>query len=88
VGRRFGRTKLINGRSLEGSLTFVASAGAVALTALLIFFPELTVAQAVLLAFGGALGGAVAELLSRRVDDNFTIPIAAGMSVWAMTALL
>jgi dolichol kinase len=70
VGRRFGRTKLINGRSLEGSLTFVASAGAVALTALLIFFPELTVAQAVLLAFGGALGGAVAELLSRRVDDN------------------
>ncbi|MCP4869612.1 MAG: hypothetical protein GY898_12930 [Proteobacteria bacterium] len=88
IGRRWGRTKLINGRSLEGSLAFIAAGGSLALGALLIFFGELSFGQAALLSYGGATGGAIAELLSRRVDDNLTIPIATGLVVWALSALI
>jgi len=87
VGRRWGRTKLIHGRSLEGSLTFVAAAGAVTLAALLIFFGELSLGEAALYAFGGALGGAAAELLSRRIDDNLTIPVVTGAVVWLLALI-
>lgn len=88
IGRRWGRTKLINGRSLEGSLAFVAAGGSLAFAGLALFYPELSLAQAALLSFAGASGGAGAELLSRRVDDNLTIPIAAGAVVWALSALI
>ncbi|MCB9703370.1 MAG: hypothetical protein H6711_15875 [Myxococcales bacterium] len=76
VGRRYGRHKLVNGRSLEGSLTFVA-AGALVTFALLATLHPLTPAQAALVALGGALPGSLAELFSRRIDDNFSIPLTA-----------
>ncbi len=89
VGRRWGKTKLLNGRSLQGSTAFVLSGGTVALAALAIFFAdEVTFGQAALLAYGGALGGAIAELVSRRVDDNLTIPVATGAVVWALLSVL
>lgn len=88
VGRRWGRTKLLHGRTLEGSLAFVAAGGTLAFGGLALFFPALGLPAAAALAFSGAIAGAVAELLSRRVDDNLTIPIAAGLAAWAMTTLL
>ena len=77
VGRRFGRLKLINNRTLVGSLTFlvVGTISALAVMALLPVSPPTMVAVYTALAAAGA--GAVAELLSRRVDDNFLIPLAA-----------
>ena len=76
VGRRFGRTKLVNGRSLEGTLAFVVAGATAGLAMLRVFFPELGWGLSLALAFGGAVPAAITELYSRRVDDNFSIPLA------------
>jgi dolichol kinase len=87
VGRRFGRVKLVNGRSLEGSLTFLAvafAAGVGVLTAYAGYAwgPRLALAGA------AALAGAVAELVSRRVDDNLSVPVSAALGFLAARAAL
>ncbi len=87
VGRRWGRIRLLYGRSLEGSLTFVATATALTLAALTLFFGELSLLAALGLSFTGAVFGATAELFSRRIDDNLTIPVAAGLGVWLIGSL-
>ena len=73
--------------SLEGSLAFVVSA-AVATVALLLVFSPLGVGAAVTVALAAAVAGAVAELVSLRVDDNFSIPLSAAAGValatWAL----
>lgn len=75
VGRRFGRTQLINGRSLEGSAAFVATGTLMAGALLQVAHPE--IAHPWWAAGLAATLGAVAELVSRRVDDNLSIPVAA-----------
>lgn len=87
VGRRWGRTKLAHGRSLEGSLTFVGVSWAVAFCGLAVVFPEIGAPAAALLAAAGAISGAVAELFSRRIDDNLSIPVVAGVVTWAVAVL-
>ncbi len=88
VGRRYGRVRLVNGRSLEGSLAFVASGGLAAAGYVGLFHPEVGLAAALASAFAGALAGAVAELVSRRIDDNFSIPLTAfGAAFLALAAL-
>ncbi len=86
VGRRFGRTPLINGRTLEGSLTFVACGTLAALAALLVWHGGAPIGLLLLVAFGSALFGAVAELSSNRLDDNFTVPVAAAAGAWVLAA--
>lgn len=76
-GRRFGRTRLAANRTLEGSLAFVVAGGLAGLGALCAFYPELTAVPCAALAGGAAIAGAVAEIVARKVDDNFAIPIAA-----------
>lgn len=88
IGRRWGRIKLLNGRSLEGSLTFVATGSLVAFAALATLFPALSIGAAAAMAGAAAVAGAAAELVSRRIDDNLTIPVAAGLAAWATAALL
>ena len=82
VGRRFGRIRLVNGRSLEGSLTFVVVGAAAAFATLRLWHPEISAPLAV--AFAAALPAALAELWSRRVDDNLSVPLAAaaGAGAW------
>jgi dolichol kinase len=79
VGRRWGTVKLAAGRSLEGTLAFVVVGGLGAFVALRIGWPELGVGSSVALATMGAAFGAAAEVGSRRVDDNFAVPIAAAL---------
>jgi dolichol kinase len=79
IGRRFGRTRLRAGRSLEGTLTF-ALVGALAALATLAVFHPLPWSSRILLAVAGAVAGAVAELVSTRFDDNFTIPLTAALA--------
>ena len=43
---------------------------------------------ALVLAVTGALAGALAELGSSRLDDNFTIPVAAAAAVTAAGIVL
>lgn len=82
VGRRFGRTRLLAGRSLEGSLAFLA-VGAAAAFAWLSWLSALPRPAAIVLAVAGAAAGALAELASTRLDDNFTVPVAAAAAAAA-----
>ncbi len=89
IGRRFGRTKLINGRSLEGSLAFIAAGGLAAFIVLQVFHGELTLFASVAVALAAATAGAVAELVSRKIDDNLSIPLAtAAATIGALSLVI
>ncbi|APR75779.1 phytol kinase [Minicystis rosea] len=75
VGRRWGRTRIRSGRSLEGTLAFVV-AGTIPAAAWLAGL-GVAAAPAVIVAAAGAIVGAIAEIAVTRVDDNFAIPVAA-----------
>ncbi len=77
IGRRWGRTRLCQGRSLEGTAAFVVSGTLVTVAVLSIFYPGLGLGAMLLTAFLASLTGGIAELVSGRLDDNFTIPLAA-----------
>jgi dolichol kinase len=76
VGRRFGRTRLRAGRTLEGTLAFV-TVGVAAAIAWMIASAALPWSSMIAIAVAGAAAGAGAELASTRLDDNFTIPVSA-----------
>ena len=85
VGRRIGRTRLVNGRSLEGTVAFIVVG---TMVGLLIgsYFHDLTGSALWIISLSAAVCGAIAELFSRRIDDNFTIPLAsaagAAFALW------
>lgn len=88
IGRRFGRITLVNNRSLEGTLAFVVSGGVVAFCLLRAFHPEVAAGAALAVAGLAAVAGALAELFSRRVDDNFSVPVSAAAGAAFALALL
>ncbi len=90
VGRRWGRLRFKNGRSLEGTLTFVLVGAAAAFATLAIWhWSDLSSWKAaVAIAFGAALPAAVAELVTRKIDDNFAIPLAAGAGATLVSLVL
>ncbi len=65
IGRAVGKTRIVEGRTLEGTLAGIAAAS----LALAVFFPPET-------ALAAALFGMLAEYLP--VNDNFSIPLASG----------
>ena len=86
VGIRFGRRRLVQDRSLEGTLAFFVATVAIAVIVLRCG----SEAKAWPIAGAAAAIGMVAvacELLPLRIDDNLTIPIVVGFATWAMTAL-
>lgn len=87
VGRRWGRTKLRTGRSLEGTLGFVAAAFVVCLGVFTALFP-LGLGRALAVSAVSSVVGALAELFSTRVDDNFSIPVTVAAASAAAMALL
>jgi len=87
VGRRWGRTRLASGRSLEGTLGFVAFAGLAALATLVVYYPYLGLAEIVALALVCAVAGALAELLTAGLDDNLVIPLAAAAGASLVSAV-
>jgi dolichol kinase len=88
MGRRFGRIRLRAGRSLEGTLAFLVSGVLAVLALLTVFHGMLPWPTRVVLAGAGAVAGALAELFSGRLDDNFTIPVASTAAVAAAQLLL
>lgn len=78
VGRRWGRIR-IAGKSIEG-----AAANALVSFALIrIFVPSSAIAAA------GALAGAIIEIVPvPHLDDNVTVPLAAGCAMLAAATLL
>ena len=86
VGIRYGRRRIAQNRSLEGSLAF---AGATLVIAAVVLgytadAPALALAGASLTI---ALVAAACELLPLRIDDNLTIPLFVGFAAWMITAL-
>jgi dolichol kinase len=88
VGRRFGRTKLRTGRSLEGTLAFAGVGGLAALAVLLAYYPTLTPGMALALALAAGGAGALAELFSKNLDDNLTVPLAVGAMATVLPLLV
>jgi dolichol kinase len=66
VGYHFGRMKIGN-KSLEGALAFFVSTS-------LVLFPFLGSK-----AFLVALAGTLVELFSKRIDDNFLLPLVGSL---------
>ena len=76
VGKRWGRRKLFRDKSYAGTLGFFA-AGFMAVGTLLFFsLPAFGLLHVVGITSAIVAVGAVTELLSSRIDDNFSIPIA------------
>ena len=88
VGRRFGRTPLRGGRSLEGSLAFVVLGAAVSYLVLHFYFATIQGSDLVWLTIFPATCGALSEWACVRVDDNFGVGLGTGFSTWALTLWL
>ncbi len=76
AGKLWGRRKLYRVKSCVGTAAFFAVSAAVSLVFLLLAAPQMPAVRAVLASLILASAGAGAELLSGKIDDNFTIPIA------------
>ncbi|MCS7131125.1 MAG: hypothetical protein NZ934_00110 [Hadesarchaea archaeon] len=78
VGRRWGHHKLISKKTLEGTLTLFSVA---IVTAMLTFIAgfRLPLYSSAMLALAGAIAAACIELLP--INDNLTVPIAAGLAM-------
>lgn len=88
VGRRFGRTPLLHGRTLEGSITFFVVGTVAALAACWLLPARPPLGIVLLVCAAASLAGAAAELFSRRIDDNLSIPLsAASAAALALVAL-
>jgi dolichol kinase len=81
IGRRFGKTRLSSGRSLEGSAAFFVSSALATWLVMLLFHPSLRLAEVVLLPLTAGISGAVTELYSRKIDDNLSIPVVVASMV-------
>ena len=83
VGRRYGRTELVNGRSLQGSLTFLGSGVLVSGVLLRLVQPNLSIQDVLFASVCSSLLAALAELFSKKIDDNLSIPLAAALGLWS-----
>ena len=80
IGRKFGRHKFLY-KSFEGTAAFFISACIVVLVA-----PKITGSPAeFLIGFIAAAVGAIAENVSYGwADDNLTIPVSVGLTMWTL----
>lgn len=88
VGRRWGRIRLGSNRSLEGSLAFTLVGLGACFAVLSMWHGDIGLGARVALCLAATLPAAIIELLSRRIDDNLTIPIAAATGAWIGTLLV
>ncbi|MEM1033856.1 MAG: hypothetical protein AAGN82_26210 [Myxococcota bacterium] len=80
VGRKWGRIKLINQRSLAGTSAFFVVGTVVALGVLNLWHGDLAWSARLAIAVTAALFGSLGELFSNRiVDDNFAVPLSAAL---------
>jgi len=79
VGRKWGKNKLLGSKTLEGSLAFLVVALVIAAA-----IPHVPWS----VGFIGALVATVAEGLSIHRDDNLTVPLAAGLTMYLLVRLL
>lgn len=80
IGRKFGKHKFLS-KSLEGTLTFFISACIV-----ILFTPKIGgFLEEYLIGFIAAFVGAIVENISfRLIDDNLSIPLSVGFTMWGL----
>jgi dolichol kinase len=80
IGRKFGKRKFLF-KSFEGTLTFFISACIV-----ILFTPKIGgFKEEYLIGFIGAFVGAFVENISfRLIDDNLSIPLSVGFTMWGL----
>jgi dolichol kinase len=80
VGRKFGKHQFLS-KSLEGTLTFFISACIV-----ILFTPKVGgFFEEYLIGFIAAFVGAIVENISfKLVDDNLSIPLSVGFTMWGL----
>ncbi len=88
LGRKYGRTPLVNGRSLQGTSAFVVVGSLAAAIALSIARPEFGPIAIFFVSSLAGLAGALAELFSRSIDDNLSVPTAALLATFAALSVL
>jgi len=78
-GQRWGKRKILNNKTLEGSLAFFV-------TSLVIIYliPELDPVAGIT----GALAATIFELLPLKIDDNLIIPLGSGVVIHLTTLLM
>ena len=82
-GLKFGRTKIIGNRSLEGSLAFFITC---LIIATIMNFTKVNLAWPVMVI--GALAATLSELLPLPLDDNFTIALFSGIIMTVVSKVL
>ena len=80
IGRRYGKHKFLS-KSLEGTLAFFLFSIVV-----VIFSPkvESLFLEFIIGAIGGAVGAIVENISYGWADDNLTIPISIGLTIWGL----
>lgn len=88
VGVHYGKTKLPGGKSLEGSLAFFVVCLTAGIPILMLHYKWAFLAALAVTAVT-ALAAACAEAIpSKKVDDNFTVPLAGGIAASLMMLAL
>jgi len=87
IGRRYGRTRLVGRRTLEGSLTFVVVGALVCYWVFWAFYPQVALSTVIVFSVVAGVCGALAELFTGPVDDNLSIPLAIAGSL-ALTGMI
>jgi len=79
VGKRWGTRKVYADKSAIGTLAFFCASLVCCIAFIWWRIPQLATWPAVAVAAAIALAGAATELFSTRINDNLTIPLAAGI---------
>ncbi len=86
VGITWGRRRIVQGKSLEGSAAFFV-ANAVIAAVVLRMTTLVATGPLALVSIAIGLAGAIFEMLPLRLDDNLTIPLFVGFAGWVVCAL-
>ncbi|WNY25624.1 diacylglycerol/polyprenol kinase family protein [Methanolapillus millepedarum] len=84
IGKRFGKHKFKNGKSLEGTLGFIG----VSLLFLIAYAFILDLSRIfIILSVISIVAAAIVEIYTKQLkaDDNLTIPLTFGISMWILT---
>lgn len=80
IGNRWGRRRLKNDKSLEGSLAFFLASVPVVCAYLLLAAGPMPAGRCLLAAAGMCAVGTLVELFSHDLDDNFSVPVACALT--------
>ena len=83
IGRKYGRHKFIS-KSFEGTLAFFLSG-----TAVVLLTPKIegSLAEILIGIFGAAVGAIIENISFGWMDDNLSVPISIGLTMWGLYLL-